>query len=73
MSVDNRAEFRTIDILLDDATGFWVTGLPRVAQLVVRGQGALVPGQSVNPERVSALSSRADSLTLENQARPTPP
>ena len=67
VSVDNRAEFRTIDILLDDATGFWVTGLPRVAQLVVRGQGALVPGQSVNPERVSALSSRADSLTLENQ------
>ncbi len=67
VSVDNRAEFRTIDILLDDATGFWVTGLPRVAQLVVRGQGALVPGQPVNPERVSALSSRADSLTLENQ------
>ena len=67
VSVDNRAEFRTIDILLDDATGFWVTGLPRVAQLVVRGQGALVPGQSVNPERVSALSSRADPLTLENQ------
>ena len=67
VSVDNRAEFRTIDILLDDATGFWVTGLPRVAQLVVRGQGALVPGQSVNPERVSALSSRADSLPLENQ------
>ncbi len=65
VSSDNRAEFHGIEILRDDETGFFVTGLPKVAQLVVRGQGTLVPGQAVKPEDVSALSVREDVLTLE--------
>lgn len=65
---DNRAEFHTIEILRDDASGFYVTGLPRVAQLVVRGQGTLIPGQAVKPEDVSALSVREDVLTLGDSA-----
>ncbi len=53
---ENRAEFHTIEILRDDESGFWVTGLPDVTQLVVRGQGILIPGQAVRPERMTASS-----------------
>lgn len=67
VSAENRAEFHPIDILRDDDSGFFVTGLPRIVQLVVRGQGTLVPGQAVEPEQVSALSSRGDSLALPSQ------
>lgn len=67
VSAENRAEFHPIDILRDDDSGFFVTGLPRIVQLVVRGQGTLAPGQSVEPEQVSALSSRGDSLALPGQ------
>ena len=71
VSSDNRAEFHSIEILRDDETGFFVTGLPKIAQLVVRGQGTLVPGQAVKPEDVSALSARGDVLTLEEASAST--
>lgn len=63
---EKRAEFHMIDILRDDASGFWVTGLPDVAQLVVRGQGTLVPGQALQPENISmtALGAGDDVVPL---------
>lgn len=64
VSSDNRAEFHAIEILRDDESGFFVTGLPEIAQLVVRGQGALIPGQAVKPENISAFGAREDVLTL---------
>ena len=69
---DRRAEFHTINVLRDDQTGFWVTGLPEVAQLVVRGQGTLVPGQALQPENVSltALGAGEDALSIGSAPAP---
>ncbi len=73
VSSANRAEFHAIEILRDDPSGFFVTGLPKIAQLVVRGQGTLTPGQAVRPDDVSALSAREDVLTLEEASASTSP
>ncbi len=59
VNAESRAEFHTIDILRDDQTGFWVTGLPDAAQLVVRGQGTLVVGQALEPENISLTALNA--------------
>ncbi|MCY4198282.1 MAG: efflux RND transporter periplasmic adaptor subunit [Gammaproteobacteria bacterium] len=69
VNLKNRAEFHTVNILRDDETGFWVTGLPEVAQLVVRGQGTLVPGQALQAENISltALGERSELGSLQSQ------
>ena len=68
VSSENRAEFHGIEILRDDESGFFVTGLPEVAQLVVRGQGTLIPGQAVRPDDAPALSAREDVIGLDDAA-----
>ena len=69
---ESRAEFHIIDILRDDQSGFWVTGLPSAAQLVVRGQGNLVPGQLLQPENISLTALGAGEEALLIGSSPTP-
>ena len=44
---DDRVEFHTVEIVREDTTGVWVSGLPAVTTLITVGQELVVPGELV--------------------------
>ena len=59
----DRVELHYITILEDQASGAWVTGLPRQTRLITAGQESVVVGQRVEavPESSSAVTARNES------------
>jgi multidrug efflux system membrane fusion protein len=45
----NRVVFSPIEITRSESDGFWVTGLPEIANIIVLGQGYVADGQEVDP------------------------
>jgi len=50
-SVDaaNRVQFHPVDLIRSEAEGIWVSGLPAQLRLVIRGQGFIAVGETVDP------------------------
>ena len=44
---DARVQFHPVDIVREDASGAWVSGLPAVATLITVGQELVIPGERV--------------------------
>lgn len=45
---EDRVEFHTIDVLMSDASGAWITGLPDIATIITVGQELVIPGERVD-------------------------
>lgn len=43
----DRVEFHKIDVLMSDASGAWITGLPDIATIITVGQELVIPGERV--------------------------
>ena len=50
LDTDNVVRFHRLDILRDDKTGVWITGLPKVATLITVGHEFVVPGEQVDAD-----------------------
>ena len=48
VTVDNRVEFKEINILEDTKSGMWVSGLGEDARIITLGQEYVFQGQTVN-------------------------
>ncbi|MDE0063177.1 MAG: efflux RND transporter periplasmic adaptor subunit [Gammaproteobacteria bacterium] len=60
---DGRVRFYPVDIVREDATGVWVSGLPPVATLITVGQELVVPGEYVEVDFEHALEMPAAAPT----------
>jgi len=59
MTVDDKnvVKFRKVGIVRAGAVGVWISGLPDKVRIIVRGQGFVRAGQSVNVKRLDAANS----------------
>ncbi len=48
VNAEDRVEFHRIDVLISDASGAWITGLPDIATIITVGQELVVPGERVD-------------------------
>ena len=73
---DGRVQFHAVDIVREDATGVWVSGLPAVATLITVGQELVVPGETVeiDYEPTSEMPAAAPSpITPGSEVRSAQP
>ena len=47
---DNRVQYHEVQVLSDDQTGVWVSGLPSVSRVITVGQEFVIAGEVVEPE-----------------------
>ena len=47
VGIDDRVQFRLVEVVADDPDGVWVTGLPRQARLITVGQEFVAAGERV--------------------------
>ncbi|WP_305908516.1 efflux RND transporter periplasmic adaptor subunit [Methylomarinum sp. Ch1-1] len=54
MDDDNRVHFKPVQRIRSESAGIWVSGLPEQALIIGRGQGFVLPGETVKPMAESA-------------------